>query len=80
MSRLLLSFCRCHLFEGPLQLAAVYQGLHARHECAFPEEKDRRHRLEVTLSNGAVTPEGVREMLTELGFKPAERVQAPQAD
>ena len=39
-----------------------------------------RHRLEVTLSNGAVTPEGVREMLTELGFKPAERVQAPQAD
>ncbi len=39
-----------------------------------------RHRLEVTLPNGAVTPEGVRELVVELDFKPAERVQAPQAD
>ncbi len=35
-----------------------------------------RHSLEVTLPDGTVTLEGVRELLTELGFQPTERVQA----
>ena len=52
---------------------SIEQALHGRdHDVAVDADLER-HRLEVTWKDDALSAEGVREMLTELGFTPRRR-------